>query len=73
MKFEKLSDKKFDIFEKSQVINPILISGGWVDTTQTAAQKHDRYVTTNGNVNSTDNYQESKNGNNYTADGYSEH
>jgi len=73
MKFEKLSDEKFQTFKQSEVVNPILISGGWIDTDSgTNHSKHDRYVTTNGNVSSVDNFQESNDGSNFTQDGFND-
>ena len=59
MKFEKISDKKFVAFEQNEVINPIMITGGKVDTSNPQAQTHDDYDATGQNY---DNYRESKNG-----------
>jgi len=65
MKFEKISDEKFQNFKKSEVINPILISGGWAETD--SGLNHDRYVTT-GSATSIDSYQQTADGQNFTQD-----
>lgn len=68
MKFEKISDKKFETFKKNQVINPILISGGWIDTSNPGVS-HDRYTETNKNgVISEDNFTSSANGTSISSD-----
>jgi hypothetical protein len=67
MKFEKLSEKKFEVFKPSEVVSPILISGGYVDTSSGTAG-HGRYEYTNGDVNSYDNWQQTGAGENFTAD-----
>lgn len=66
MKFEKLSDEKFQVFKKSEVVNPILISGGSVDTD--SGPNHDRYQNTAGTTNP-DNYQATADGKDFTQDG----
>lgn len=65
MKFEKISDKKFTAFEKSEVINPIMITGGKVDTSNPQAQTHDDYTDTQGRY---DDYRESRNGTSIGSD-----
>lgn len=70
MKFEKISDKKFEAFTQSKVVNPILISGGWIDTSNPGVS-HDRYNNTAGTTNP-DDYTSCANGSNYTADGTTE-
>ena len=59
MKFEKISDKKFAAFKQSEVVNPILISGGWTDTSNPGVS-HDRYQDTAGTT-TMDNYTQSAN------------
>ncbi len=70
MNFEKISDKKFDTFKKSEVVNPILISGGWIETSNPGVS-HDRYENTGGSQ-TMDNFTSCANGNSYTADGTTE-
>ncbi|MDO8368362.1 MAG: hypothetical protein Q7T20_16290 [Saprospiraceae bacterium] len=62
MNFEKISNKKFAAFKQSEVVNPILISGGWTDTD--AGGDHDRFQAT-GAV--TD-YQQTGDGSTFTQD-----
>ena len=66
MKFEKISDEKFQNFKKSEVVNPILICGGWAETD--SGDNHDRYVTTGGVATSVDSYQQTLDGQNFTQD-----
>ncbi|MBN8677666.1 MAG: hypothetical protein J0M29_05530 [Chitinophagales bacterium] len=62
MNFEKISDKKFKTFKQNEVVNPILISGGWTDTSNPGVS-HDRYEDTHKNGQTyMDNYTESANG-----------
>jgi len=67
MKFEKLSDEKFQVFKKSEVVNPILISGGYIETSTASTQ--DRYDDHSGGVATDDNWQSTGLGTNFTADG----
>jgi len=64
MKFEKLSDKKFEVFKPSEVVSPILISGGYTDTL--GSQTHDRFESSSGTT--YDNLQETVIGQNFTQD-----
>jgi hypothetical protein len=70
MKFEKMSDEKFQNFKKSEVVNPILICGGWAETDSgVQLELHDRYVSTGTDPNSIDSFQETADGFNFTQDG----
>ncbi len=68
MKFEKISDSKFKGFEKNEVVNPIHISGGWVDTD--AGHSHDRfnYTAAGGGLQNIDNYQQTRDGSTFSGD-----
>ena len=59
MKFEKISDKKFVAFAKNEVINPTMIVGGKVDTSNYPNHTHDDYDPTGDRY---DNYRESADG-----------
>jgi hypothetical protein len=72
MKFEKISDKKFAAFKQSEVVNPIMISGGWIETSNPGTS-HDRYENSHSNGQTTmDNYTSCNNGFSYTMDGTTE-
>jgi hypothetical protein len=70
MNFEKISDKKFGVFKKSEVVNPILISGGAYDTTGqgTWVGQHDKIGTTGNGPVDGDGIR-TMDGQNYTQDG----
>jgi len=65
MKFEKISDKKFITFAKNEVINPIMITGGKVETSNPQAQTHDDYTDSQGRY---DDFRESANGTSIGSD-----
>jgi hypothetical protein len=69
MKFEKLSDDKFGRFKTNEVLNPILISGGYTDTTGPVGQENDRYTMTGTDPTSIDNLQFTGAASNFTQDG----
>lgn len=64
MKFEKISDKKFAAFKQSEVVNPILISGGSIPTS--GVSTHDRIGDTQAGQ--TDEFQSTANGSDFTQD-----
>ena len=64
MKFEKISDKKFKTFKQSEVVNPILIVGGWTDTSNPVQHFHDRFQPTGA----TTDYQQTQDGATFTFD-----
>lgn len=67
MKFEKMSGDKFMVFKKDEVVNPILISGGAIDTSNPAASTHDKIGQTGSGPSNGDTI-ETGNGSNFTQD-----
>jgi len=64
MKFEKIGDSKFASFKQDEVLNPILITGGWTDTSNPGIS-HDRFQPSG----SMTDYQSTANGSTFTGDG----
>jgi hypothetical protein len=66
MNFEKISESKFKDFEKSEVVNPILISGGKIETSRPGY--HDTCDSSGASYNQVDNLRESANGTPMSSD-----